>query len=378
MESQNYTEIKNLLSKYGDKAFTDIEVEKLSSLLEKPENEGAFSDALYSLLDEFDENQQPGKLVDFDQIKKDILTIIKFHESVESENRIITEKNKKHSILTWVASAAAVFIIAFTLGKIIPLGANNMSPVLSKTMSTNEVRTPFGAITEVTLSDGTHVMLNAGSVIKYNNNYNISDRDIYLEGEAYFKVAPNKELPLIVKVGNINIKAVGTEFNIKAYEDEGVIETTLIEGVVEISKTRISGKSEKIFHLEPNQKAIYIKKLDLASINSIKEVDPSAVQSAKMNDEQMLISPKVDVGQIVAWTQNKLIIKSENLENLSVKLHRKYDVNIIFKDNSIKFYRVSATLENEPIEQVLDALKLTVPIDFRIDGKNVLLFSKMD
>jgi transmembrane sensor len=378
MESQNYSEIKNLLNKYGDQAFTDTEVEKLKNILEKPENEGAFSDALYSLLDEFDENQQTGISVDFDYIRKEILTKIKFRENIESENRIIAEKNKKRSILIWIASAAAVFIIAFTLGKIIPFGENNLSPELSKKMSINEVRTPFGAITEVTLSDGSHVILNAGSVIKYHNNYNISDRDISLEGEAYFKVAPNSELPFIVKVGNINIKASGTEFNVKAYTDEGTIETTLIEGNVEISKTCDNNKLEKILDLKPDQKAIYITKSDIATINAVKEVDPLSGLPAKVIDGEMLISPKVDVKQIVAWTQNELIIRSESLENLSIKLQRKYDVNIIFGDNSIKSCRFSGTLKNEPIDQVLNAIKFSAPIDYRLDGKNVFLFSKKE
>ncbi|MBA7551388.1 hypothetical protein ES705_43928 [subsurface metagenome] len=76
---------------------------------------------------------------------------------------------------------------------------------------------------------------------------------------------------------------------------------------------------------------------------------------------------------MIAWTQNQLIIKSESLEDFSIKLQRKYDVRIIFGDNAIKSYRFTGLLDDEPIEQVLDAIKLTAPIKFLIDGKTVLM-----
>jgi ferric-dicitrate binding protein FerR (iron transport regulator) len=89
-----------------------------------------------------------------------------------------------------------------------------------------------------------------------------------------------------------------------------------------------------------------------------------------------LVSPKTDVEQATAWTKNKLIIRSENLESLCTKLQRKYDVNFIFKDEEIKKQHFSGILVDETFEQVMDVIKLTAPVDYIIDSKTVLLFSK--
>ena len=135
-------------------------------------------------------------------------------------------------------SIAAVFCIAFFLGTIFNHASLNIiSPEQSVISTTyNEIKAPLGARSEIRLNDGTEVMLNAGSSIKYRSDYNLLNRDLVLEGEAYFKVAKNMNLPLVVNAGNINIKATGTEFNVKAYSDEGIIETTLVNGEVEISQ----------------------------------------------------------------------------------------------------------------------------------------------
>ena len=124
-------------------------------------------------------------------------------------------------------------------------------------------------------------MLNAGSSIKYRNDYNLHNRDLVLEGEAYFKVAKNINLPLVVNAGNINIKATGTEFNVKAYSDEGMIETTLVNGKVEISSKGNNDK-DRILVLKPNQKAIYAQQSDQLTLEKIKELEPLAIKPAKI------------------------------------------------------------------------------------------------
>jgi ferric-dicitrate binding protein FerR (iron transport regulator) len=84
---------------------------------------------------------------------------------------------------------------------------------------------------------------------------------------------------------------------------------------------------------------------------------------------------KTDVEQVTAWTKNKLIIKSENLESLCTKLQRKYNVTFVFRDGEIKKHRFSGILLDETLQQVLDVIKLTSPVDYRMDGKTVILFS---
>jgi ferric-dicitrate binding protein FerR (iron transport regulator) len=217
-------------------------------------------------------------------------------------------------------------------------------------------------------------MLNAGSSIKYRSDYNTDNRDLVLEGEAYFKVARNHNLPLVVNAGNINIKATGTEFNVKAYSDEGMIETTLVTGEVEISPTG-KNSTDRILVLKPNQKAIYAQKSDQLTLEKIKEIEPLAIKPAKIITGNFLVSSKTDVEQATAWTKNKLIIRSENLESLCVKLQRKYNTTFLFRDEEIKKHRFSGVLLDETLQQVMDVIKLTSPVDYLIDGKTIILFS---
>jgi ferric-dicitrate binding protein FerR (iron transport regulator) len=119
-----------------------------------------------------------------------------------------------------------------------------------------EIRAPFGARTEIILPDGSAVWLNAGSKIKYMNVFNRDNREIQLNGEAYFKVTKNTDLPFDVKTGDLSIQALGTEFNVKSYDDEDIIETTLVEGKIAIHQGR---KQKASVYLEPHQQALYVK-----------------------------------------------------------------------------------------------------------------------
>jgi ferric-dicitrate binding protein FerR (iron transport regulator) len=128
-----------------------------------------------------------------------------------------------------------------------------------------------------------------------------------------------------------------------------------------------------MLELTPNQKAIYVKEFDRITLGKIKEIEPLAVKPAKVATDKLLVSPKVDVNQVTAWTKNKLIIRGENLENLCVKLQRKYNVTFVFGNEEIKKYRFSGVLLDETLEQVLNVIKLTAPIDYLLDGKVVLM-----
>ena len=115
------------------------------------------------------------------------------------------------------------------------------------------IEAPLGAKTKIKLPDKTEVVLNAGSTIKYNANFNQSDvRKVELFGEAFFDVAKNEHIPFVVKVEDLHIKALGTSFNVKAYEEEDAIVATLVEGLIEISK---EGHENNAILLKPRQKA---------------------------------------------------------------------------------------------------------------------------
>ena len=375
MGSQTRKDIEILLTKYLEKSCSPDEKKHFFELLSLSDNERSLKEIIYLYLIDFNEDEYKNHVVDSGRIYNQIISEINGQEIRDSEIHRIKRKARRRQLLVQGLSLAAVFCFAFFLGGIIKPKVGKISFEQAVAVAYSEIKAPFGTRSEIKLSDGTQVTLNAGSVLKYSSNYNLNNRELILDGEAYFKVAKNKDLPLIVNAGGINIKATGTEFNIKAYRDEGLVETTLIEGKVEITQNTGTSEMIKLFELKPNQKAIYIKESDRIAIEKIKEIEPLAVKPSKTSSDKLLVSPKADVDQVTAWTQNKLIIKSENLENLCIKLQRKYNVTFVFGSEAIKKYRFSGVLLDETLEQVLKVIKLSAPIDYLLDGKVVLIVS---
>ncbi|MDP4273999.1 MAG: FecR family protein, partial [Bacteroidota bacterium] len=160
---------------------------------------------------------------------------------IHALNAIQSKPKAENRWAVQLLKIAAVFITAFFIGKYSGIFQNKKaSEGLDEISNWNkkgnfiEVRAPKGSKAEIVLFDGTRVNLNANSSLKYSKQYNINNREVYLEGEAYFQVAKNKKIPFIVKTSDINVRAVGTAFNVKAYPEEKKIETTLVNGIVEI------------------------------------------------------------------------------------------------------------------------------------------------
>ena len=375
MTKQGKHEIEHLLNLYIRDKCTQQEEFRLYELLSKSENELSFKEILFSYLIKSEDDKDEKQNVDFEKTYNALNKKIKEIQIKESEKQLLNRKDRIRKLSRFVVqglSIAAVFFVAFFLGSLFGNKNDGASAVIAASAQYNELRAPIGSKSEILLSDGTEVILNAGSSLQYNNDYNSLNRDLILKGEAYFKVAKNKDLPLIVSTENLSIKATGTEFNVKAYSEEGTIEATLIEGEVEIVEKGVTEKNQTLV-LKPNQKAIYTNNSDQISLEQIRRVEPLAIKPAKIISEKLLMSPSTDIDEAIAWTKNELIIKSENLETLCVKLQRKYDVKFVFNDDQAKKFRFNGTLLDETFEQVMEAIKLTAPIDYSVDGKTVIL-----
>jgi ferric-dicitrate binding protein FerR (iron transport regulator) len=206
------------------------------------------------------------------------------------------------------------------------------------------------------MADGTKVWLNAGSNIKYNADYNKHDREIFLEGEAYFEVAKNPDKAFHVYADKIVVHALGTKFNVKAYAEENVVETTLIEGSVSVDVKSLT--SQRVF-LKPKEQVFYYK--------------PVLQQNGS---EKILVSKGINPALYTSWINDQLMISNETLESLTVKLGRKYDVVFHFEDNSLRKLRFTGLLENETIEQILEVLKLSSSVNYRINERQIWIIKK--
>lgn len=287
----------------------------------------------------------------------------------ELQNQLhIQDKKTKNIVLHEIIRIAAVFVIALFLGGLGYYFIDQKKDIISEPLYVEYV-SPLGSRSFVKLADGSKIWLNAGSTLKYQNSYGINNRELQLTGEAFFEVEKNKDLPFIVKTSEIDITALGTKFNVKAYSEEKTIETTLIEGSVKLESSTVKLK-EDLF-LKPNEKAVFTKKnqsLELIAHQQQNNTPVSAVAKPKLE-----IIESVEPEPIISWKDKRWIINNEKLGDLAIKLERRYDVNFIFDNELLKEHSFGGTLEDETLEQILEAISFSSPIKYVIDNKTVYI-----
>ena len=203
----------------------------------------------------------------------------------------------------------------------------------------NTIEVPLGTKSQVSLPDGTHVWLNAGSTLKYPLPFDASIRHVELDGEGYFEVTKDKNRPFVVFTSGIDIKVLGTSFNCNAYSNDEKIETALVEGQVEIS-----GKSgDDKFMMEPGDLAVFSKK------------------------ENTIKKSHADLDKYIAWKSGKLMFRDDPMIKVIEKLGRWYSVKFQVDDPEILSYVYSATFPNESLDRILEMLKISAPLlDFQL------------
>jgi transmembrane sensor len=272
-----------------------------------------------------------------------------------------------------IALTAAIFIALIGLGGllswIILTGKlNNHPPVLC------EINSPAGSRSQAVLPDGSKVWLNAESTLKYEHNFNNHERIVELSGEAHFDIISNPHKPFIVRTSHLDVKALGTIFNVRAYPDDDEILTTLVDGKVVIE---IFGKEKELFSfpLEPKQNFTYRKtSRSTNSGNNTESKLPVQNDNISQNDilvnaepvKSLIVTKSINPELYTSWKDDEWIIMGESLENMAVLLSRRYNTVIDIRNDELKKYRFTGTIRNETLEQVLDILRLTTPLRFEI------------
>lgn len=296
---------------------------------------------------------------DFDAVLHRIHHQINIHEAekmVDNPGGSIFIYHRKRKLLKWIRNIAAILLIpvlGFSIYMAIHDQLRQDNAVV--TAPEYEVTASVDATTKVTLPDGSLVWLNRGSTLVYPAAFDTESRQVKLTGEGYFSVAHNKKIPFVVCTEDIKVVARGTEFNLMAYPDESSIETSLVNGQVDLVKIDKNGKDQPIIQIKPSE---------LASFSKIK----NKMVVSKITDERYW-----------SWKEGKLIFVNESMDIVIRKLSRWFNVEIEIRDKALLDLSYTATFVNESLSQVMELMAMATPIRYSIAERNEIsegLYSK--
>lgn len=264
-------------------------------------------------------------------------------EIKKAYRRFLTNTKKSHSrlqiFLVWTKYAVAILLAALLVANLYWISCNSF-------MGTNEINVPSGQRVSLTLSDGTQVWLNSASRFTYPSRFSRKERSVHLEGEAFFVVSHHKQSPFVVQSPLVNVKVLGTKFNMRSYSEESSI-VTLAEGKVEVESTN----GENKFTLKPRQQAIY----------SI--------------DSGMTLIQNVNTDLIHSWIKGEGAYLNKALKDICGDLERKFNVSITINDPLLAVDIFTCRFkETATIDYVMTLLKETRRLDYTIEGRHISIY----
>lgn len=219
-----------------------------------------------------------------------------------------------------------------------------------KNLVYNTLTVPHGKRFDLLLSDGSQIKLNSGSAIRYPVEFiEGKNREVEIWGEAYFEIAKDEKHPFIVHASNLDVRVLGTKFNVSSYEEDDTINTVLVEGSVELLQKNSNNVVSNSSLLQPNFKAALSKK------------------------DAMLSFTEVDTSIYTAWVDGKVIFKNTLFKNIRKKLERHYNVIIVNNNSSLDEKRYNASFDIETIDQVMEAFKENYDISYSINSDKIII-----
>jgi len=242
-------------------------------------------------------------------------------------------------ILKYAAGIAAVLVLAFAVSLI----TRDNQQVLKSIASGRSVSSP------VVLSDGSHIVLNSGSEVKFPEKFGSHSREVYFWGEAFFEIASDPTRPFVIETGDARIKVLGTSFNVKAYPGAGITEVVVNTGTVLFYYV---DKDDNILDqviLHKGDKGTY---------------DRTTHKLAKMLNTDL---------NVTSWKTNILVFNATSLDEVMKVVGRKYGVNFHMEDTGLSHLKLTATFDNESLDSVLEVLSLVHKLQFTHNGKDYLV-----
>jgi ferric-dicitrate binding protein FerR (iron transport regulator) len=209
----------------------------------------------------------------------------------------------------------------------------------------NIMHVPRGGQYAVTLSDGTKVWLNSGSSLTYPEVFDGPERKVVLSGEAYFEISKNEQQPFIVHTDRADVHVLGTHFNINAYNDEGVLKTTLLEGAVRLSAAAAS------VVLAPGEQGL--------------------ITGSRPGIEKK----RVNVSQEVAWKAGYFVFRNNTIRDIMRQISRWYDVEIEYRGELPTGTFGGTYSKEKDLPELLNGLELTGLVHFKIEGRKIIVMT---
>jgi len=250
-----------------------------------------------------------------------------------ADGKMINLEDEKNGL---VAAQAQASVLKVKSGQI----AYTNDASTTETDVFNTLTTPIGGQYSVALPDGSKVTLNAGSSLKFPVAFNGKHRRVELKGEGYFEISHNASMPFLVSVGDMEVHDLGTAFNINAYDDEPIIQTTLVEGLAEVKY------KDKTVPLEPGNAAVH--------------------------SGNVLEVKKVNVEQVIAWRNGLFQFESADVRQILRQLARWYNVEVVYENGAYKKQITGKALRNSTLSEMLRILELS-GVHCRLEGRKIII-----
>lgn len=329
---------------------TEAELKELEALLSaQPELA-----AQYKLIHQYWEQHDDSSQVFVDEALNKVLHRL----DLPAATPVITEPAiKRRGINLWVRIAAAASVIIAVAATIFFVQQTKETNDPALLTSLEKKQNSKGTKSTIQLADGSKVWLNADSKIQYPPLFEGNTREVYLDGEAFFEVAKNPQKPFIIHLANGTVRVLGTSFNIRAYDNEKVVETSVATGKVAfIPKYKNDRKKQDTVFLTPNNKVRYL-----------------------FSSEKVAVLP-TQAAEDKAWTEGKLIFKAMRLQDIATELERNFGKKVIFRDAAAKDYILTGSFQNNTLEEVMYyfSLSKSKKIYYKITNNELLIAANTD
>lgn len=282
----------------------------------------------------------------------------KMHARMEKRYETVSSLAKSQTYGLWLSLVkyVAVAVLAVGLGWGVHAFYGNVksSYLAEESIVYNEIHVQKGGrANTVILSDGTKVVLNAATTLKYPASFNGKNRQVYLDGEAYFEVTKNEEKPFVVKLNKQDITVLGTTFNVQAYSNELYSEITLLSGQILLEAFNEKGESMSRMYLKPDQKALSDNKMGSVSLQDV---------NASLSN---------------AWINGEYKFKDASLSSIVKRLENYYNVKIYLDDKRLEQIKYTGTFSlDQDILDVLRIIDYEKQFTFKRVKKDIFITSK--